>query len=492
MHIASSNKAHDTRPHRISIALTAASCAVAIAAWGSSGKPPGAGLVGGTPPACSQPNGRGAIQPAKPTTVTTIGQAYLCIFKHYYAGPVLDDRVLLAGAFAGLTQQLDRLALDQSDATMPALTGHRAGDWAAFAVVYQRVIGELPASAPLRQDVAAATMTGMLAALHDNHAGWGFPGPAVPGRPSETYGLGITTSTSTDLAQSAPGEALAPLFVTAVDPRSPAARRGVRPGDIIAAVDGAPPVLDGMLTPGVISLLNQSYRQHQPVRVRLRWPVTDAVRTIAITPAAYQPPPPPPLPARLLSGHIAYVAMSSFDPGSASEALDLIKRLQERVKLRGLILDLRGNGGGSPSETALLLGAFEHGRAWSYDCTITGRCTANYPDRTTRLLHLPLVVLTDRNCESACDAFAGAVKDLHLGTLIGTRTAGIISGPAAEWPLDDGSVLILPAEHEVSADHEIINAIGVAPDYYLPNTARDLATRHDPDIAKALALLLGS
>ena len=31
------------------------------------------------------------------------------MFAHYYAGPVLDDRVLLAGAFAGFTQELDRL-----------------------------------------------------------------------------------------------------------------------------------------------------------------------------------------------------------------------------------------------------------------------------------------------------------------------------------------------------------------------------------------------
>ena len=46
--------------------------------------------------------------PLHPTTVTTIGQAYYCIFAHYYAGPVLDDRVLLAAAFAGFTQELDR------------------------------------------------------------------------------------------------------------------------------------------------------------------------------------------------------------------------------------------------------------------------------------------------------------------------------------------------------------------------------------------------
>jgi C-terminal processing protease CtpA/Prc len=40
-------------------------------------------------------------------------------------------------------------------------------------------------------------------------------------------------------------------------------------------------------------------------------------------------------------------------------------------------------------------------------------------------------VLTDRNCASACDAFSGAVKDLRLGTLVGTRTSGIVSAPAA-------------------------------------------------------------
>jgi hypothetical protein len=59
------------------------------------------------------------------------------------------------------------------------------------------------------------------------------------------------------------------------------------------------------------------------------------------------------------------------------------------------------------------------------------------------------------------------VKDLRLGTLVGTRTSGIVSGPAAAYLLDDASLLTLPAKHELSADHELINGIGVAPDYYL-------------------------
>jgi hypothetical protein len=43
----------------------------------------------------------------------------------------------------------------------------------------------------------------------------------------------------------------------------------------------------------------------------------------------------------------------------------------------------------------------------------------------------------------------------------------------------------------LSADHELINGIGVAPDYYVPLTAHDLSTGHDPGIAKALTLLGG-
>jgi carboxyl-terminal processing protease len=96
-------------------------------------------------------------------------------------------------------------------------------------------------------------------------------------------------------------------------------------------------------------------------------------------------------------------------------------------------------------------------------------------------------VLTDRNCVSACEAFSGAVKDLRLGTLVGTRTAGILSGPATPYLLDDASLLILPARHALGADDEPIDGIGVAPDYYLPLTAHELSTGHDPDIARRSA-----
>ena len=463
------------------VAVTAATIGAAGASGASGASGPA--QAASTPPACSQPQQQPA---AGPTTVTTIGQAYYCILAHYYSGPVLDDRVLLAAAFAGLTQELGRLGTDQPYATMPALTGSRDSDWAAFAAVYSRVISKVPPRDV--QQVAAATMTGMVTALNDNHASWQYPSPQPPGAtPSDIYGLGINTLPAPGLVKHAPGKTLPPAVVMAVDPGSPAARARVRTGDIIVSVNDAPPFTDGYLSPGVFALLYQSYPQQQALRITLRWPVNGATRTVTITPAVY-PAPVPSVTSRLLHGDIGYVQLPGFDPGTASQVLAAVKGLEKTATLRGLILDL-GGGGGSRTEVTQLLGAFEHGTAYGYDCTVIGQCTADYPDASNPLLHLPLAVLAGRDCVSACEEFSGAIKDLHLGTLIGIRTDGIVSGTPVGWVLNDGSMLGLPAKHYVSADHELITGIGVAPDYYIPLTAWDLATGHDPDIAKALALL---
>lgn len=448
------------------------------------------------PPACvslappiGQPSGQPSGQPAtppsggpaplKPTTITTIEQAYYCIFDNYYSGSVLDDRTLLVPAFAALTQELQRRGLDESQATMPALTGKKDADWAEFSRVYEQIAANLPEDPALRQAVAEATLQGMVAALGDNHARW----ERLSQQPSPLLGLKFS-----GLRVDGPDPAVtSPIFITSVAAGSGAASAGIKPGDEVVAVNGVPLIVNGSVSDGVADWLKTASPEH-PVQFTLRRPVTGKTFTTAVTPVAF-PHEQPKVEAKLLPGGIAYVTLPGFYPGAADEALDAIADLRKNTTLRGLILDLRGNGGGLGPELTRLLSAFVHGKTTSYECNVRDHCTANHTDDTVPLLNLPLVALTDRNCASACDSFSGTVKDLHLGTLVGTRTAGLISGAARPFLLDDNSELTLAFLHEIGANREVIDTIGVAPDYLAPMTAADLSAGRDPGVAKALTLL---
>jgi carboxyl-terminal processing protease len=83
----------------------------------------------------------------------------------------------------------------------------------------------------------------------------------------------------------------------------------------------------------------------------------------------------------------------------------------------------------------------------------------------------------------------GVAKALDLGTLVGTRTAGLVSGVGHTWALDDGTLVMLPKYHGLTADKEIVDTIGVVLDHFAPTTAADLSAGRDPALDKAVSLL---
>ncbi|MET0132616.1 MAG: S41 family peptidase [Kibdelosporangium sp.] len=432
--------------------------------------------TGKRPPACSSTLPP-TPPPLTPTTVTTIGQAYFCVFANYFSGPVLDSRGMLVPAFAALTQELQRRGLDQAGATLPALNGDKDADWAAFSRVYEQVSARLP-DAATKQTVAEVTLKALVASLNDNHARWQRPTPGagipVGVRFSGTRGSGIDPA------------ATAPVFVTEVAPGSGADNAGIKPGDEILAVNDVPTVIAGLISEPVLRWLVES-PEGKPMKITVRRPVTNETSTKTVTPVPFQGPQRQ-VESKLLPGDVAYVKLPGFGNGLADRVLQAIADLRKDRTLRGVVLDLRGNGGGSPQEVSRLLGGWTHSKATSYFCDVHDKCTPNVADDTVPLVNLPLAVLTDRNCASACDSFSSTVKDLKLGALVGTRTAGAVSGPGAPYLLDDGTVIGLPRLHEIGANKEVVDTVGVAPDHLAPITSGDLSAGRDPGVAKALTL----
>lgn len=435
---------------------------------------------------CAPPQGQPGPETA--TTIDVIEQAYFCILGNYYAGATLDARTLLTAGFAALTQEIIRNGRDVPDATMPALTGDRKADWTAFETTYRRVTGQVPDD--LRDRLAVVTLEAIVAALGDDHARWTHgverPPDAYDG---DGYGLGLEANVTRPQATGSAETAVPPLFVTAV--LGGAARKaGLRPGDVIESVNDSAPFIDGKAGPAIAGLYPR-YPDARPVRLRLHRPSTGRRWSVTLKPGLF-PQDPADLQvvrSKLVDGDVAYVRMRGFAPDSADRVLRAIARLREGRTLHGVVLDLRGNGGGSPVEAVRLVSAFVHGKVTAYQCTVDGACSASRTDDTVEPVGLPLAVLTDRGCASACEHFSSAIKDLRAGTLVGTRTAGAISGPAQSYLLRDNTTLAFPSRHHLGPNREVIDKVGVAPDHHVPLTPQDAAAGRDPALDKALTLL---
>jgi carboxyl-terminal processing protease len=449
---------------------------------------PSTAAAGGSP-ACAQSR-EGNPPPETPTTIDVIEQAYLCILANYYSGATLDSRSLLSAGFAAFTQELDRSGRDPAEATMPALTGDRKADWAAFEAVYRRITDRLSDDAGLQQKLAAATLQAIVAGLGDDHARWTYGVQRPPDYyDGDQYDLGLRANVGPQVTGN-PGTALPPLFVTTVL-GGPAKAAGLHPGDVIESINGSAPFINGHVTPAAVTALYPRYPEAGPVRLQLLRQNTGRRWTATLKPGLYQPDPATVqlVTSKLLRDSIAYVRLGGFAPDAADRVFRAISRLGAGRTLTGVVLDLRGNGGGSPDEANRLLGGFAHGKVTAYQCAADGRCETMRTDDSVALLNLPLVVLTDRGCASACEHFSSAVKDLHLGRLVGTRTAGAVSGPAQPYLLSNNTILGFPSKHHLAPNREVIDRIGVAPDHYVPLTPEDAAAGRDPALARGLTLL---
>jgi len=164
-----------------------------------------------------------------------------------------------------------------------------------------------------------------------------------------------------------------------------------------------------------------------------------------------------------------FKAMQEGDPNYKSttrDVINLLNDLQKDQSLDGLVIDLRGNGGGSLDEANQLTGLFINEGP-----TVQIRSANNrveiLEDPDPKLVYSgPLIVLVDRLSASASEIFAGAIQDYGRGIIMGTPTFGKGTVQSVR-PLNHGQLKITQAKFYrisgASTQHK-----GVIPDIILP------------------------
>jgi carboxyl-terminal processing protease len=198
----------------------------------------------------------------------------------------------------------------------------------------------------------------------------------------------------------------------------------------------------------------------------------------------------PSVTSKMLDNGIAYVQISTFGDSTANDLHTQLADLMAQ-KPKGLILDLRDNGGGYLDTAVSVASEFipngvvvtevsGDGTKQSYDVNKGGLATDS---------SLPMIVLVNAYSASASEIVAGALQDTGRAKLLGVTTYG--KGSVQNWvPLSNnqGAVRITIAKW-LTPDGRTIDKKGLTPDIVVNMTADDVKAGKDPQLDAAVKQL---
>lgn len=274
------------------------------------------------------------------------------------------------------------------------------------------------------------------------------------------------------------------LRVLEVFKRSPAQRANIKRGQVIVEADGVS--LRGKSQEASVALVKGP--EGTPVRLvvldgKRRRALTLTRRTISVPVVETR--------VRRERGlRLGVLELHQFSSGAHAEVTGALRRFKRRGA-KGVVLDLRGNGGGLVKEAQLIASAFLRGGPI---VTTRGR---DVPERTLNAVgdpvapDLPLVVLVDRNSASASELVTGALQDRKRAVVVGSRTFG--KGVFQEViQLSNGGALDITAGQYFTPSGRnlggkgVRTGAGIVPDV---RASDDADTKRDEALDRALRVL---
>jgi carboxyl-terminal processing protease len=128
----------------------------------------------------------------------------------------------------------------------------------------------------------------------------------------------------------------------------------------------------------------------------------------------------------MLDHDIGYIKLTSFTQKAGAEVKQAFMKLREKDELKGIIIDIRGNGGGLLNEAVDIVNIFVD-RGQDVVTTKGKLPDKNHTYKTMNSpvdLTIPLVILVDGQSASASEILSGAIQDLDRGVIVGRRTFG--------------------------------------------------------------------
>ena len=247
------------------------------------------------------------------------------------------------------------------------------------------------------------------------------------------------------------------LRVTQVYQDTPAEAAGIDVGDVIVAADGE--ALRDLSAEAAAAKIKGEPGTSVMLQVRPRG--TAQVRDVEVERAEVRIPAVRGELKRVGGRAVGYLQLATFSEGAHGELRAETERLYRRGA-EGLVLDLRGNGGGLLNEAVLTSSVFvEDGLIVATEGRSTGR--QEYDASGDALEPKPMAVLVDENTASAAEILTAALADYGLADVIGTRTYG--KGTFQEViQLENGGALDLTVGEYLTSEDISLAGKGIEPD----------------------------